>query len=213
MTSEIIELFSTPIKTVQFDNPEQFDQLSKLVYNYLPDNYVEQLDITGGVTTADNLHTLGEFQDIYSMIDAEVLSYLENYLGVNSNDVDMNGMWANVQKSGGVHGVHSHPNSFFSGVLYLNIPSDMSMPGFIHFIDPRQAKNMVQADYAKDHGLAYRAWTFPPRTGLLILFPSWLEHGTSPYINTASSTDRISLSFNYVLNKCSINTMRLNYGK
>ena len=209
-SAEIIELFSTPIKTIQFNDLELFDRLGKLVYNYLPANYFEQLEILGGVTTPDNLNQLEEFKELYNLIDLEMKGYFNDYLGVDPNAVHMNAMWANVQRPGGSHGVHQHPNSFFSGVVYLDIPKDMGMPGFIHFMDPRPAKCMSHADYTKEHGMSYRAWTFAPKVGMMIIFPSWLEHGTNPYINKNSDSLRISLSFNYTLDKCSINTMKIN---
>jgi uncharacterized protein (TIGR02466 family) len=120
----------------------------------------------------------------------------------------MTGMWSNVQESGMMHHVHQHPNSFLSGVLYISIP-ECENPGRIHFTDPRQAKNMVYADFKKESCISSRTIWIKPTTGTLLLFPSWLEHGTEHFISNNKDDIRVSLSFNYRLTSCSYETMKI----
>ena len=209
MGSEILNLFSTPIKTVQVGSTELFRRMSDMVYIHLPPNYEKIVEGSGGCSTRDNLNKSDDFIELYTLIDTEMSKYFNDYLGINSDDVHMTCMWATIQQSGAKHSTHIHPNSFYSGVIYLNIPEEEGVvAGNISFIDPRQAKNMWVADWKKEHGLTHRAWSIEPKTGLLILFPSWLEHGTDVYI-TNTNEHRISLSFNYMLDKCSLNTLKL----
>ena len=101
-------------------------------------------------------------------------------------------MWANVSKSKNRHALHLHANSYFSGVLYLDAPSS---PGNIGFKDPRVASEMLSFDYKLGSMFKERTIEIEPKPGRMLMFPSWLSHGTKPG-NFNDSENRISLSFN-----------------
>jgi uncharacterized protein (TIGR02466 family) len=122
---------------------------------------------------------------------SEVSLYLDE-LGVIRDSEKMTCMWANISKSKNRHAVHMHPNSFLSGVLYLNTPGT---PGNIGFKDPRPGAEILAFNYKEDSVFKYRTREVEPKEGLLILFPSWLQHGTTRG-NFEDLEDRISLSFN-----------------
>jgi uncharacterized protein (TIGR02466 family) len=122
-------------------------------------------------------------------------------------DLSMSGMWSNVHAPGSKHHNHQHPNSFISGVFYPVCP-DCEDIGNIIFLDPRQAKNMFQADFFKSSCISNRNIWVKPESGLLLLFPSWLEHGTDTFIGKQEDK-RVSISFNYQLTKCDQKTMRI----
>ena len=160
--------------------------------------------------TTDDLHLKPEFNELISLIDNEVREFFTHELGLDPDDLVMQCMWSNIQLDGCRHHAHVHPNSFYSGSLYLDIPvSDNADPGAIFFIDPRPAKQMQHANYSKSHGLSMRSRGIKPETGMLVLFPSWLEHGTD-ICKVGPGKYRISLSFNYALTKASGYTMKLN---
>ena len=168
----------------------------------------EQLNKTKWATTKDNLNMLKEFVEIKNIIDDEMEDVATNVLKLEKNSLKMACMWANVHKNGSHHDTHQHPNSYMSGVLYLNIPKD-SIPGNIKFTDPRPAKNMFYANFIEDSPLSARNWFYTPSTGSLFFFPSWLEHGTNRFETENENYLRISLSFNYNITKCDWNTMRV----
>ena len=99
----------------------------------------------------------------------------------------LHNMWVNVSSTGGWHAPHTHGDSLWSGVLYLQAPEGS---GPIVFTDPR-----VQA---VDHA-AYSVCPPPnshiikPEVGKLLLFPGWLTHYVEP---SEAGTTRISVSFN-----------------
>ncbi len=93
-------------------------------------------------------------------------------------------------------------------MYYPYIP-ECEDPGNIVFLDPRQAKNMVHADFVKSSCISNRNIWVTPQTGLLLLFPSWLEHGTDLFI-ISKDEKRVAISFNYQITKCSEKTMRIN---
>jgi uncharacterized protein (TIGR02466 family) len=160
-------------------------------------------------TTDDNLHKRQEFLPLVNEIEREAKKYCEEIIGVKFEDVALTCMWSNAHKSGGTHGFHMHPNSFFSGVLYLQVPNDGDV-GMFSVIDPRQTKNFQMPDYIKETCLSDRSKNIPPVTGQLLFFPSWLLHGTG-YFNTNTNKKRISLSFNYTLLRSTQRTASFNF--
>lgn len=91
----------------------------------------------------------------------------------NSAPAYMVGCWSIRLKRGGFHVNHIHPQGWISSAYYVSVPSeveDTSMrSGWIKFGEPR---------FPMPHGEAGRF--VQPRPGLLVLFPSYLWHGTTP---------------------------------
>ncbi len=103
--------------------------------------------------------------------------------------------WANVNHSGDFKAVHRHPNSAWSGVYYVDAqqPEDTSnRSGHIHFQDPRCGAGMCPDAF----DLFGQQRELQPSTGQMLLFPSWLPHGLSPYHGKG---ERISIAFNIAL--------------
>jgi len=104
-------------------------------------------------------------------------------------------MWANSLGKNASIQSHCHSNSFFSGVWY---PEDVEIDyatngGAIKFIDPvKRYTIMPQVRGLNDINMG--EIIIRPKKGLLLLFPSWLEHGTIP--NRYGTEPRFSVSFN-----------------
>ena len=148
-------------------------------------------------TTPDDLDKRPQFQNIKNAIQEHVDTFSEDILGIDKNDIELTSLWSNAHNSGNKHHFHQHPNSFLSGVVYVKCPPAEEI-GDILFNDPRQAKNMIHPNFKKESCISNRNIWVRPGLGILILFPSWLEHGTEPYVST-SKEKRISISFNYNL--------------
>lgn len=107
--------------------------------------------------------------------------------------------WGVVLESGGYQAPHGHPESLFSGVVYLQVPtgaenrSHRHAPGSLCFYGDgvREASGLDSRSQA--HELA--TLSFLPQRGDVILFPSYLWHGTVPFV---SDEQRICLAFNVV---------------
>jgi uncharacterized protein (TIGR02466 family) len=102
--------------------------------------------------------------------------------------------WANVSRGGHFHSLHDHAGSVFSGVYYVSVGRlDESFPAEENaaFVvpDPRLGAGMVPAP-GRPFGRMLR---FPPKPGLMLLFPSWLPHMANPFHGVG---ERISISFN-----------------
>jgi hypothetical protein len=103
--------------------------------------------------------------------------------------------WATLCRAGAYHAPHSHPDSAWSGVYYVDPGTgtpDQPLSGFLEFLDPRAGVEAVTAP-GDPYGDPFR---IRPEAGLLVLFPSWLYHWVHPY---AGNTPRIAVSFNATL--------------
>jgi uncharacterized protein (TIGR02466 family) len=96
--------------------------------------------------------------------------------------------WVNLHERGGFNFLHMHEASLLSGSFYLKVPAGS---GALTFRDPRPGvlhgsiKGSVPNGHADIH--------LKPSSGLLVLFPSWLEHYVEPH---EDDEPRICLAFN-----------------
>ena len=100
--------------------------------------------------------------------------------------------WAAICRAGAYHAPHSHPDSAWSGVYYVDPGTDVPdrpLSGVLEFFDPRAGAEAVTAP-GDPYGEPFRV---RPEAGLLVVFPSWLFHWVHPY---AGPTPRIAVSFN-----------------
>lgn len=96
-------------------------------------------------------------------------------------------MWATVLREGGHQTPHIHPAGWMSGVFYLDAGQAATADaGDIVFGHP-------QPEFALS--AAPRSTRYRPRTGDVLLFPSYFFHHTVPYSGPAT---RISLAFDVI---------------
>ena len=111
--------------------------------------------------------------------------------------------WANVNRSGEANEFHTHPGAFWSGSYYVDdggIGEDPKLGGAFEVQDPRGVAPAMYAPnltFAGPGGPSLGAsYTLHPRSGMMILFPSWLQHAVRPYRGREM---RISIAFNLSL--------------
>ena len=108
--------------------------------------------------------------------------------------------WANVNCPGDANICHYHPGWFWSGTYYVDdggVSLDNSVGGNFEMLDPRGSAPAMQAPtlaYAGEsgHAIGPIEW-IRPRAGLLVLFPSWLQHQVRSY---RGKRERISIALN-----------------
>jgi uncharacterized protein (TIGR02466 family) len=103
--------------------------------------------------------------------------------------------WANVLPPGGYHIPHVHPESFWSGVYYVNGNDPVEghpMSGKLELLDPRMGGGLS----APVRTPLYGRLLYDPEPGQMILFPSWLQHFVHPYFGRS---ERITVAFNLSL--------------
>jgi len=161
-------------------------------------------DIRSDSSNTDNrlLSNYGGWQSIdlfdesifYHHIVPHVKRYFE-ILQIQHLKFSFISFWINISGKDNFNTPHTHPCSFFSGVLYVQAPKNS---GNLVFVDSN--KN-IRTSYEQHYGLAEelplnnifsKEWNFVPKNNLLVLFPSWIEHYVKP---NCSDEDRISIAF------------------
>jgi len=106
--------------------------------------------------------------------------------------------WINVNGPGDYNAPHYHPGNTWSGVYYICTGSEVPTrpaSGRIQFSDPRTRCDAL----SPDDGLRHSTPTWiSPVDGMLLIFPSYLEHYVHPY---QGSDQRITLAFNSLVEK------------
>jgi uncharacterized protein (TIGR02466 family) len=98
--------------------------------------------------------------------------------------------WINLHDRGGFNFLHLHEGSLLSGSFYLEVPPGS---GALVFRDPRPGviHGLIKGGVHNGHADIH----LQPSTGLLVLFPCWLEHYVEPHEGDAP---RICIAFNAI---------------
>ena len=128
-----------------------------------------------------------EFEDLWVAIEERLNIYHEK-VSLRGR-VEINEWWFNINYRGCMNRLHQHPNSIHSGVYYVKVPENS---GVIRFWDPRGPLMHVQRDNEYFNHSA-SSYDITPEPGLLLYFPTWLEHDVTP---NETDEDRITISFN-----------------
>jgi uncharacterized protein (TIGR02466 family) len=111
--------------------------------------------------------------------------------------------WANVNEQGDYNMIHNHSGGVWSGVYYVDTGTpdpEHLYSGVLTFrnptlaalaIDNLRVPEPIRQFFRADHSIS-------PRTGLMVVFPSWLEHQVHPYYG---SGQRLSISWDAIFHE------------
>jgi hypothetical protein len=152
--------------------------------------------LRGGSQTNDNLIHLADplIRVYFNALAACVSQYIESLGSDRQHPLTsrraaaftFSGCWSVRLKPGGFHVNHTHPNGWISSAYYVSLPASVSadsQEGWIKFGEPRWPIP----------GCAIER-TVQPKEGRLVLFPSYMWHGTIPF----SSGERLTAPFDVV---------------
>ena len=135
-------------------------------------------------------------KDFFKMLDAPIKAYMDHIgrdathplLRRNTGRYRFNGAWSVKLSPHGHHVNHVHPKGWISSSYYVDLPdiidSSEAREGWIKFGQPNL------------EGLDLPAEKFvQPISGRLVLFPSYMWHGTIPFSGDQS---RLTLPFDVV---------------
>jgi uncharacterized protein (TIGR02466 family) len=99
--------------------------------------------------------------------------------------------WINYTEKGEYHHKHRHPNSYLSGVLYINAkkPNDK-----IYFY--KEGYRQFKFGIKEFNPFNSESWFFEVESLDIVIFPSHLEHMV---VTAENNETRVSLSFNTFL--------------
>ena len=189
--------FPTPIYIADIKHPTLNQELERDILAWSNrDKGMIRTNIKGWHSDT-NMNELPEYAKLVDMLySAQRTIYDQEYY---ESEPFLGNMWANINPPGGSNRAHIHPNSLWSGVYYVKAPQNS---GQLKIEDPRSVALMSrprQKDVPKPDRL-WREHHYEPKTGRLIMFPSWLNHCVDP---NNSNDIRISVSFNF-MQKCMI---------
>ena len=154
--------------------------------------------LRGGTQTGGNLFNtadpviVGFAQTLRLAIESRLVALPDDashpFLQRNTGGISFSASWSVRLGDQGFHISHMHPAGWLSSALYVSLPPEVAAgdgPGALTFGVP---------DAALGLDLSPRR-TVQPREGLLVLFPSYLWHGTTPF---RSSSPRLTVAFDVV---------------
>ena len=190
--------FSTPIWTAKI---EKYQTVNNSMQNYISN--LQKKDPEGVIKS----NFKGWHSKNFDMKDEEPQNFIEkiktnintaiNDMGwdLQTQEVKISNMWAIINTKGSLNQKHHHSNSDLSAAYYVSAEENC---GDIIFYDPRPAK-VYKHPIAKEANILNATInSISPEQGMLILFPSYLEHSVNPNL---SDHKRIVISFNLSLDK------------
>ena len=126
-------------------------------------------------------------KDICNVVVENIKEYISR---TDFKIIEIANSWANIQNEDSVLQTHTHPLSTLSGALYVNVDKDSSK---LFFDNPNPFLHVTNLGNV---GSEYtcRSFGFELEIGDLVLFPSWLLHGSGGQPNLTK--DRCVISFN-----------------
>jgi uncharacterized protein (TIGR02466 family) len=199
MTSiENYVVFPTLIKRARnFLTQEQCDD----IITYAKDKeFKPHLSLTNGSVSTHSEHT--QFLDVLcaevqSCLDVkdklyDVVKMYSTETGIDFKEISNS--WMNFQTKNSRLLKHTHPLSCISGAIYLNVDDDSSK---IYFYNPNPFIEFTSWIKGTYNEYSHAFFWFKPENGDLLMFPSWLSHGSDFEVNMTE--DRAVLSFNSCL--------------
>jgi Flp pilus assembly protein TadD len=148
--------------------------------------------LRGGTQTSDNLFGAGHalVEKLQVRIDQAVARYIADlkedathpFLSRRARNFRYTGSWSSRLRDCGFHVNHLHPEGWISSCYYVSVPGavedDTARQGWIKFGEPSfeaALKNPIRR-------------AIQPAGGRLVLFPSYMWHGTVPFRDSAART-------------------------
>jgi uncharacterized protein (TIGR02466 family) len=193
--------WGTPVFQVDFEGAGQHNpRLRQLILD------AEETDpdaaLFGGINAVKSSQNLLTWDDpaiewVRARITDAVTALMAAELGPAAKEVTCGihaEAWAVVYRSGGSLRPHTHHDSAWSGVYYVEAgdPStSVSDAGYLQLLDPRPAAIARQATSGP--------WRVQPVPGRMVAFPGWLPH--SVQATASSGSLRICIAWNVAYDK------------
>ena len=130
-----------------------------------------------------------ELKNVTDIISNKIAFLVSQFDSTKFKNANINGSWVNINNKNSYNLKHLHPQTTFSGCIYLQAPEDS---GNITFYRPDLIE-MFPVPEGMYNPTLYATTTYKPRNGLILVFPAWLEHDVGI---SNSDEDRISIAFN-----------------
>lgn len=191
------------VQAVRIDTPEGWDSLEAFLADLA--RTLEALhplrihpvgqSVRGGSQTLQRLEQSDDpvILAFFKAVDAPIRRYIES--GAVGEDVFGAGgdyaiasAWSVRLQAGGLHVSHLHPWGAISSAFYVALPDAVAGEGRKGWLAFGKPGIPTAPMLASEHFVR-------PEPGMLVLFPSWMWHGTTPF---AGEQDRLTMAFDIV---------------
>lgn len=150
---------------------------------------------TGNTTSVDtNILENKKMKELKKFIEKSVQEYFQKtYQPKYDVKPYVTQSWCNYTKEGQFHHKHAHPNSFISGVFYVQ--ADKTKDKIYFYKNDNYITQRISIPAKEYNHFNSDSWWLPTHTNDLVLFPSHLVH----MVKEVTGKERISLSFNTFL--------------
>jgi tetratricopeptide (TPR) repeat protein len=204
---ETVADYEKLVQVFEIDPPEGFSDMES--FNHELGAYLERLhrdkrenvsqSLRGGTQTMENLFNRGHdpVERLRARIDEAVTVYISRMkpdedhplLKRRRDAFGYSGSWSSRLHDCGFHTNHFHTKGWISSAYYVELPEVVDtgegQQGWIKFGEPAFEAGLKSP--------VRRA--IQPRTGRLVLFPSYMWHGTIPF---HSQTPRLTIAFDAI---------------
>ena len=195
-----IQVYDVPVST-RFSNAEEFNQQLASVLDslHLGKRHPPEQTLRGGTQTHGDLFYRQE-AEIQELV-AGLKLCVEDYIGKLEQDnahpllmrrserFNFSASWSVRLRRLGYHTMHVHPLGWISSAYYVQVPSEVS-ESEAHGGGIKFGESDIDLGW---RGMAARK--IQPQVGRLVLFPSYMWHGTVPY---ESNDTRMTVAFDAV---------------
>jgi len=196
-------LFGTPLAQTKLEIPATNTKLKEILLSMEgPTLHAPRSNAGGWQSEPLELRT----EDCFKSLHLHSLNCLHQTVGHKSKW--RHASWANINRKGNYHLPHTHPNSDWSSVYYVDVgdkceeSTDRAKAGSgnLLLLDPRGSVETGRTNpkgkdlYEKMFGAS--VMMLKPFTGLIVFFPSWLNHQVLTY---NGDTPRISIATNWAM--------------
>jgi|18_taG_2_1085343.scaffolds.fasta_scaffold01101_6 uncharacterized protein (TIGR02466 family) len=194
--NNVIPLNALPI--VIYNNVHEFTaEEKKAVYEVPRVDYIkrgeEDFNSSVKISKDNHIFRLNKFSEIKKLFDNKAKQYRDDVLEV-SDTIFNTISWITINKQGSSHAEHIHRNCLFSMLYYAQCDA-----GDLRIVLERSRLEegyLFHYTITKNNIFNSGSWSFPLRSGDMIIFPGHLRHSTTP--NTMER-DRIVFASNYFL--------------
>ena len=197
---EALNGYDTLIQSFELEPPDGFSDMES--FNAELNTWLDQVhpatreylnqSLRGGTQTPDQIFGKGHelVEKIRRRIDDAVARYIAGlkedekhpFLARRARDFRYAGSWSSRLRDCGFHVNHIHPQGWISSCYYVAVPpaveNEQERQGWIKFGEPTfdvALKNPIRR-------------AIQPRPGRLVLFPSYMWHGTVPFHDAQART-------------------------
>jgi uncharacterized protein (TIGR02466 family) len=185
VAEQCVPLFADPLYISRIENVNFLDKYEDLLYKDKENNIGVKRELQW--KSDDDLHQRVEWKELCDIILNEVNNVFDDY-GVVRDNIVINNMWGQIGKTDNTHSVHTHPNSYFSGIIYIKASP---MAGITSF--HRSHVWGIEPEFNFRNELNSGSWSVIPEKGKMVIFPSWLKHAVQHGFEY--NTDRVTLAF------------------